>query len=983
MMPPPMGMPPTMPMPPAPVPTGVAGGGWAEFRAPDGSLFYHNAGTGATQHAKPEELLSEAERALGPAPWTSHLDASSGKTYYHKASTGETTWTKPQELAQYEDKLAQARSAPAAPRTAAGVEVTDAGRKAAAAALAAQAAYATGGAASGSRSGKGGGSGGSAQRKAPTQSGSGAGSKGSTGGDATPTFANDAERREAFHALLEDKGIAPGMKWAEVAAAVSTDPRYRAYSSAGQRKAAYNEWSQAKRKAERDAKRAEATARRNELLALLAVSCQGAELPPGVTDVPDAARVITPATSYAEAQELFAADPRWAAMDGEEAERRHVYGEWARGEGARQAELAASKAAAARQELEGLLEDWLARGRITLDTPWSEVKADLSGEPAWATLGKKGVLEGYKDFILSRERRLRHEREDAARRVHGKERSLRHALLHALRRMAAAGDIPPTATPASLEEQLARSDAFKAYSAFFEAGGLNEEENWALPGKAPGTTPKPPPQDVLPVGHILRRFLEDQERLVEKDRRVIDTTERRCGASVAPDTGFHEWTLRLVEYERGAWRRHHAREAAEWDERVARAKEAAGPAQAESEGADKPSAPVGDAAGDVEGQIPADGGEGAAAPSPAAELQPLPAELAPYPGHGRVEELPDDPEYGSGRAPDGTPIFGPVHRMARYRMATLRAEFEARLQHAKAQAARRQALAEEDKERYKELLRDYYYRSDHVESAWAARHALHHPQPFLAFPLHTHLTPPPPPSCAVPWSEAADEMAHRTAFRRLAPADREALFQEHMSALAAAAAQAAEAAKARAEGSAGSSSDEGEVGSGSEGGEAPVRALKRSKRRDPSRKHRRDDGRRHTSSEARRRRSSHDFEADSRPSPLRPAAMSGKAAAIAAAAAAVKPQGTSAAPAGMPAMPGMGGTRAGAVAAAAAAAADIAARVGGSKRPRQGMPAMPSIVSMAKSAKKARPAEGVPPPSAGGVAAAFGDDDSEEEGEVR
>ncbi|CAE7934304.1 unnamed protein product, partial [Symbiodinium sp. KB8] len=390
--------------------------------------------------------------------------------------------------------------------------------------------------------------------------------------------------------------------------------------------------------------------------------------------------------------------------------------------------------------------------------------------------------------------------------------------------------------------------------------------------------------------------------------------------------------------------------AAEWDERVARAKEAAGPAQAESEGADKPSAPVGDAAGDVEGQIPADGGEGAAAPSPAAEPQPLPAELAPYPGHGRVEELPDDPEYGSGRAPDGTPIFGPVHRMARYRMATLRAEFEARLQHAKAQAARRQALAEEDKERYKELLRDYYYRSDHVE---------------------------------IPWSEAADEMAHRTAFRRLAPADREALFQEHMSALAAAAAQAAEAAKARAEGSAGSSSDEGEVGSGSEGGEEPVRALKRSKRRDPSRKHRRDDGRRHTSSEARRRRSSHDFEADSRPSPLRPAAMSGKAAAIAAAAAAVKPQGTSAAPAGMPAMPGMGGTRAGAVAAAAAAAADIAARVGGSKRPRQGMPAMPSIVSMAKSAKKARPAEGVPLPSAGGVAAAFGDDDSEEEGEVR
>jgi len=972
--------------------------------------------------------LHRASKASGHAAGLlEHKDATSGKACFSRRADEAAAWEQPEERAaptapaaacvnghaQMPVHAMPASTAPAQQRPQPQADgVSEAARKAALAALAAQQAYEAASASSwegGGGSGNKGGSKKASDAKAAQD-------------EEEQQYSSHAERLDAFHALLADKGIAVYMKWADVAAAVSSDPRYEALPTSGQHKTAFNEWLQAERKRERQERRAAAVAARGELHKLLALMCKGATLPEGA-DVPDAARVLTPDMGYAQANEVLAGDPRWRAMEDEQEDRRDTYVAWMREEGARQGELRRGEEAADTTALHELLEHWLVRERITLATAWSDVKGDLAGEPFWGVLGKKGVLEGFKDFVLGHEQRAARAVHEAQDRLHRVEREMRNALLTALRTGAGSGDLHGRMSLDDVKSALGESPELQAYTVFAESGGLNEEAHWASPGEGV-SGPRPPPLDAMPVDSILGRFLEDTARLEEKDCRVIDTTARRCGAGVTPDTTFQEWSTRLVQYEEGAWGRHHPGDAQDWEmkRRAEQSRIKAEHASADAgEGADEKTATQAGAAGE--------GDEGGVA-EPAGGVLPMSDFTAPYPGFGRVEVTPAGHiEYGSGKAADGTPIFGPVHRMLRFRPHVVKREFDEYKKRAEEVAQRRAELDAEDRARYADLLKDYYYRSDHVD---------------------------------IPWEEAQGEMGHRTAFRRLPAGEQECMWTVHMAKLRAALegsdgegggtspkppAPAAPAAAAEGTGGGGADAappcagEEGEVGSADEGEvpqdkEAAASRRHRSSRHDSkdrhrsSRRHRRscsrsgsqetdstrrhrrrssrDDGEReerqrrsHRShrdgsdeerSQRRSSRRSHRDKHDSRPSQLSRSRSGSHTEAQADAPAGVAVGSVPTMPA-MPDMPDMpmaaaGRKSAADIAAAVAAATAAAARLGGTKRPLESAAATAadSDAQHQLGGKRARGGKDatVPPPT-GPVTLedAFGGDDSEEEGEVR
>jgi hypothetical protein len=61
--------------------------------------------TGVSQYDKPDELKSEAEKALPPCPWQEFTNAQVGRVYYHNKVTKESVWEEPQELREYKMKL--------------------------------------------------------------------------------------------------------------------------------------------------------------------------------------------------------------------------------------------------------------------------------------------------------------------------------------------------------------------------------------------------------------------------------------------------------------------------------------------------------------------------------------------------------------------------------------------------------------------------------------------------------------------------------------------------------------------------------------------------------------------------------------------------------------------------------------------------------------------------------------------------------------
>ncbi|CAE6509238.1 unnamed protein product, partial [Rhizoctonia solani] len=100
------------------------GYGQAEYRNPEGRIYWYNTQTKASSWEKPEELKTPFERAMAQTPWKEHTSqgrkywyhramaqtpwkehTSQGRKYWYHSQTKESKWEMPQELVELMDKV--------------------------------------------------------------------------------------------------------------------------------------------------------------------------------------------------------------------------------------------------------------------------------------------------------------------------------------------------------------------------------------------------------------------------------------------------------------------------------------------------------------------------------------------------------------------------------------------------------------------------------------------------------------------------------------------------------------------------------------------------------------------------------------------------------------------------------------------------------------------------------------------------------------
>ncbi|KAG8746212.1 hypothetical protein FRC10_005728, partial [Ceratobasidium sp. 414] len=75
----------------------------AEYRNPEGRIYWYNTQTKASSWEKPEELKTPFEKAMAATPWKEHV--SQGRKYWYHSQTKESKWEMPQELMELMDKV--------------------------------------------------------------------------------------------------------------------------------------------------------------------------------------------------------------------------------------------------------------------------------------------------------------------------------------------------------------------------------------------------------------------------------------------------------------------------------------------------------------------------------------------------------------------------------------------------------------------------------------------------------------------------------------------------------------------------------------------------------------------------------------------------------------------------------------------------------------------------------------------------------------
>ena len=79
---------------PQPIPLGLS---WSEIQTADGRVYYSNSSTGVRQWVKPEELMTEAERAVLQTNWRQYK-IWDGRSYYYNDTTKCSVWVVPPEV---------------------------------------------------------------------------------------------------------------------------------------------------------------------------------------------------------------------------------------------------------------------------------------------------------------------------------------------------------------------------------------------------------------------------------------------------------------------------------------------------------------------------------------------------------------------------------------------------------------------------------------------------------------------------------------------------------------------------------------------------------------------------------------------------------------------------------------------------------------------------------------------------------------------
>ncbi|KAM7455220.1 hypothetical protein BLSTO_04025 [Blastocystis sp. subtype 1] len=339
--------------------SGVKAGGasnWSVYKTPEGVEYYYNQRTRATTYEKPDELKSEAERALKPCPWKEFKTAD-GRLYWNNSVTQVSVWEEPEELKQYKAKLSDLQAQ--LPDATASFTQQPVGNSPFIATIQAPVTRT------------------SPVRAAPVASPEPAPEVPAAKPAAqVKTWKTEAEARAAFELLLRETVTRPSMSWKEVVPLLTKDIRYTAIGTSGQRKQIFSEFVSRMAREVQEAKQRKLVEDEQKFREMLKQCAQ-----------------IKRGLGFSDVQKLLREDERWKAL--ESARREQVVYAYLKELEAAEKE---SERQAYKQEVEGFKKT-LQGMELTEKSRWADMQEEVKKRYTGKLISEKSQRDLFYDYI--------------------------------------------------------------------------------------------------------------------------------------------------------------------------------------------------------------------------------------------------------------------------------------------------------------------------------------------------------------------------------------------------------------------------------------------------------------------------------------------------------------------------------------------------------------------------------------------------------